>query len=133
MSYTGQEIYNMAIAIIDELSDTGTVDPSRTKDYQFKAPYLLDAWNKEICKVENKSTINKITSLTQTVDVSDINCPSGAYYLAMHFAQSDQNSELVSLCRSKYAELKVEARNPLPFTDIEDVYYDYELDTTYDE
>jgi hypothetical protein len=44
MSYTGTELFNMAIAIIDELSDTGTVNDAQIKEYKYRAPYLLDLW-----------------------------------------------------------------------------------------
>lgn len=50
MSYTGTEIFGMSIAIIDELSDTGTVSDSQVKEYKNRAPYLLDMWQKEMIK-----------------------------------------------------------------------------------
>lgn len=50
MSYTGTEIFNMAIAIIDELSDTGTISESQVREYKYRAPYLLDMWQKEYAK-----------------------------------------------------------------------------------
>jgi hypothetical protein len=119
--YTAQEIYEMSIVIMDELSDSGTVDPNQTKEYHHKAPRLLEMWQRELGAIENIE-VNKISSLTQELDISDANCPSGAYYLAMHFAMADQNSELVSLCRSQYEELKRKARLPLTATTITDVY-----------
>ena len=50
MSYTGTEIKDMAIVIIDELSDAGTVDLNKTKEYGNRAVMLLDMWQKEISK-----------------------------------------------------------------------------------
>lgn len=47
MSYTGLEIFNMSVAIMDALSDTGAVTDAQTKDYKYKAPYLLDLWQHE--------------------------------------------------------------------------------------
>lgn len=47
---TGNEIFDMSIAIIDSLSSTGVVDESETKDYEYRAPYLLDLWQREIVK-----------------------------------------------------------------------------------
>lgn len=120
--YTGQEIFNISIAILDELSDSGTVNPSQVKEYSNRAPFLLDMWQREIGKLENKTDLEKITSLTQTVPVSDNNCPSGAYYLAHEFALADQNDTLASFCLSKYKELKREASKPLAAVQITDVY-----------
>ena len=54
--YTAQEIHNIAISIIDEVSDNGVVDVNKTKEYANRAPYLLDAWQKEM--VESGSLYN---------------------------------------------------------------------------
>lgn len=50
MSYTGTEIHNRAISIIDEISENGTIDANKTKEYANRAPYLLDMWQKEVVK-----------------------------------------------------------------------------------
>ena len=50
MSYTGTEIFNMSVAILDELSDTGTIVDAEIKEYKYRAPYLLDLWQKEYAK-----------------------------------------------------------------------------------
>lgn len=50
MSYTAEEIHNMAITVIDEISDNGTIDVNKTKEYANRAPRLLDMWQKEISK-----------------------------------------------------------------------------------
>jgi len=50
MSYTGTEIFNMGISIIDELSDTGTIVDAQIAEYKYRAPYLLDMWQKEYAK-----------------------------------------------------------------------------------
>ena len=48
--YTGKEIFDNSVSIIDELSDSGTVMDSQVKEYKARAPYLLDMWEKEIAK-----------------------------------------------------------------------------------
>jgi len=48
MAYTGDEIFSRSIAILDELSDTGTIVDSQIKEYKYRAPYLLDLWQKEM-------------------------------------------------------------------------------------
>jgi hypothetical protein len=50
MSYTAQEIFEQAVVIIDELSDSGAVDPNKTKEYSNRAPRLLDMWQREVIK-----------------------------------------------------------------------------------
>ena len=48
--YTAQEIYDMSVVIMDELSDAGTIDVNATSEYRYKAPRLLDMWQKEMAR-----------------------------------------------------------------------------------
>ncbi len=48
MSYTGDEVFAMAISILDELSDSGTIVDNQIKEYKYRAPYLLDLWQHEM-------------------------------------------------------------------------------------
>ena len=50
MAYTGTELFSRAIAILDELSDTGAVVTADVAEYQYRAPYLLDLWQHEMIK-----------------------------------------------------------------------------------
>lgn len=122
MSHTGTEVFNLAVAMLDELSPAGTVSDAQVGEYKNRAPYLLELWQRELGQVENIPVLEKITSLTQTLQVSDAGCSSGAYYLALHFALSDQNSELAAYCRLKYDQLKSILRRPRPGAAITDVY-----------
>lgn len=128
MSYTGQEIFNMSMAIGDALSDTGQINDSEVKEYKFRAPYFLDMFQQEWKDVENISEITKITSLNQILQVSEKGATAGAYYLSRFFAISDQNMELADVCQSKYETLKRECKKPLPATEIVDVYNLYPTD-----
>lgn len=189
MSYTGTEIFNQSIAILDELSDAGTIVESQVKEYKHRAPYLLDLWQKEIGdslqavqEYENADGENahkwtkralptnlkrikevmfidsdlqissipyrrfgdsdiyfyftclgtarmlyvpfpeKITSLTQTLEVDEYKAASGAYYLAEHFAMADMNDELARRCREKFSKLELQKPQPLNATEIIDTY-----------
>jgi hypothetical protein len=48
--YTGTEIFDMSIVIIDDLTDTGVVSDTQSREYKNRAPYLLDMWQHEISK-----------------------------------------------------------------------------------
>lgn len=50
MPYTGEEIFNASIAILDELSDSGTIVDSQINEYKYRAPYLLDLFQHEMAK-----------------------------------------------------------------------------------
>lgn len=122
MSYTAQDVHEMAIVVLDELSASGNVDPNKTKEYANRAPRLLDMWKWEMARIEGLTDLGKITSLSQTLPISDRNCPSGAYYLAMHYAMADMNDELAAICKNKYQELKHEATLPATAVAITDAY-----------
>ena len=47
MSYTGTEIFNIAIAILDELNEAGAVSDTQVREYKNRAPYLLGIWQRE--------------------------------------------------------------------------------------
>jgi hypothetical protein len=122
MSYTGTEIFNMAIAVIDELSDSGSVSEAQVREYKNRAPFLLDMWQHELMVAENIEELEKFKALTQVLQVSDEGCTSGVYYLAMHFALADMNSELAGLCQGKYNALRTAGRKPRISKSVRDVY-----------
>jgi hypothetical protein len=66
----------------------------------------------------------KITALTQTLEISDGAAAAAAHYLAMHFAESDQNDSLKNLCKERYQEVlyKTTVKKPLAPSKIRDVY-----------
>lgn len=50
MAVTGKNIFDKAISLIDELSDSGVVQDAQVREYKSRAPYLLDMWQKEMAK-----------------------------------------------------------------------------------
>lgn len=122
MAYTGTQLFNMSIAIIDEISDSGTIVEAQVKEYKSRAPYLLDLWQHEMIPIENLTDVEPYANLTDELVVSERGCASAPYYLAMHFAASDQNTELQVSCQYMYEKLKREAKLPSDETDITDAY-----------
>lgn len=51
MAYTAQQIFDLSIAIKNDLSEVGLVTDDETAEFKYRAPYLLDAWQKEIARV----------------------------------------------------------------------------------
>jgi hypothetical protein len=66
----------------------------------------------------------KIAALTQTLEIDEITCISGSYYLAEHFAMADQNDALAARCKDKFRELKIDSmiKTPLQPSEIKDIY-----------
>jgi hypothetical protein len=77
-----------------------------------------------IVRIKYVPVPDKITDLSQTLEVDDVTATSGAYYLAEHFAMADQNDALAQRCRDKFRELKMESmiKQPLSPSEIIDVY-----------
>jgi hypothetical protein len=73
MSYTGQEIFEQAVVIIDELSDSGAVDPNKTKEYSNRAPRLLDMWQHENIKNGDKYKTFEISCFRKRNLLGDLN------------------------------------------------------------
>ena len=48
MAYSVKEIFDMSIALADEISENGTIDANKTKEYANRAPYIADMWQKEM-------------------------------------------------------------------------------------
>jgi hypothetical protein len=188
MSYTGKKIFDMSISVIDELSESGSVNADDVKEYSNRAPGLLNLWQSDVAylleavtEYENtneearykwtKATLpsdyreikeitffdedslfrtidykiignediylyytkkgkailtyipfpTEITALTQTIQADDVTALSGAYFLAEHFANADQNDELARLCNIKYNILKAQALRPKPLSSVETI------------
>ena len=47
---TAENIFNKAIVILDELTETGAITDSEIAEYKHRAPYLLDMFQKEMAK-----------------------------------------------------------------------------------
>lgn len=74
MSYTGTEIFNQSIAVIDELSDTGQVSDSQVREYKSRAPFLLDMWQHEIMKNSDTSKTFEISCFRKINLLGDLAC-----------------------------------------------------------
>lgn len=118
---TARNIFNKAIAIIDEVSEGGTILHEDVAEYEDKALYLLDLWQYEVTSLEDYEII-EITDMAQELQMSDRAAQTGAYYLAEHFALSDMNTEVALYCRRKYQALKTSFTDPLEGASIKDVY-----------
>lgn len=71
---TARDVYNRAIALIDEISsETGSVDVSTTDDYEARSPFLIDLLQKEVARV---GKYKKVADIAVTASTDD---PTSAY------------------------------------------------------
>lgn len=180
MSTTAQQVFDRAIALIDEIdATTGLVDTETTEDYEARAPYLIDVLQKELAKaspyvkvyeytyaydgdvtwfkvtlptdcdriqkivfslfpdtrlnyllegtdiymdfhypedgkirIAYEAVPTTVTSLSDTLVLSDLALNAMVYGLAKKFVEVEQNEYLVSLFNKEYDSLRILASAP---------------------
>ena len=73
MAYTGQEIFERSMAVMDEISETGTLNPDDVAEYEAKAPLLLDIWSKRMAKTAGKKKSFEISCFRKKNLLGDLN------------------------------------------------------------
>ena len=116
-----EDIFTMTMAMIDEMNDNGTLDPTTTAEYRAKAPAILTMLQNEIIGIENRYRKYEdyiypvpIEELDQNVQVDNIKAntllTNGlASHLMIH-----ENKALASFFQERYEEMKVRYLKPLP-------------------
>lgn len=126
-----EDIFTITMAMIDEMNDNSTLDPTTTAEYRAKAPFILTMLQNEIIGIENRYRKKDeyvfpvpIEELDQNVQVDNIKAntllTNGlASHLMIH-----ENKALASFFQERYEEMKVRYLKPLPAKreNIEDVY-----------
>jgi hypothetical protein len=86
---TVRDIFDHAMALIDE------TDPENEKDYEYKAPQLVDALQRELAFYEGKTSAGKIEGMNSALTVSDDTALRiMPYGLAASFALADRNADM---------------------------------------
>ena len=134
---TGEDIFKMTMAMIDEMLTSGDLDAEATAEYKAKAPYILTMLQNEIVGIENRYKKEDeriypvaIESLSQPFQVDDIKATNLltnglAAYLMMH-----EDKTLANFFEQQYEEkkgmfLKPSPRKPETKEDIYDATLNY--------
>lgn len=119
MAVTGQQVLNRALALMDEVIETGAITTDTPEYYKTKAINILNILQVELLPLS--ATITPITDLTQNLQVTDrIAYLVLPYGLAAHLLIVDDIG-ISSFWNARYEELK----RKLPtggITPIVDVY-----------
>ena len=120
-----EAIFIITMAMIDEMTDQGTLDETTTAEYRAKAPSILTMLQNEIIGIENRYktqddmvTPVPIEDLQQPVQIDDIKAntllTNGlAANLMLH-----EDKTLASFFEQRYEELKTLFLKPSPKTPI---------------
>lgn len=128
---TGENVFTITMAMIDEMLSTGELDAETTQDYRGKAPAILTMLQNELIGIENRFRKKEdyiypvpIESLNQTFQVDDIKASALltnglAAQLMLH-----EDKTLANYFEQRYEEMKGMFLKPTPATPEkrEDVY-----------
>jgi hypothetical protein len=73
MAYTGRELFERAMAVMDEISETGVLNPDDVAEYEAKAPLLLDIWSRRMAKVAGKKKTFELSCVRKKNLLGDLN------------------------------------------------------------
>lgn len=118
MAVTGEEVFRIAMVLIDEVTDQGTINASDVMDYKGKAPALLTTLQAELLPITETPTI--INDLTMPLKLSDKICLMVLPYgLAANYMLTEDKSA-ASYFNQKFEELR--AKIPTKIVPISDKY-----------
>lgn len=115
------DIFTTTMAMVDEMSDNGELDPTSVAEYKSKAPYILTMLQNEIIGIQNRYRKYEeyiypvpIETLEQDVQIDDIEANTLLTNgLAAHL-MINENRTLASFFQQRYEELKTIYLKPKP-------------------
>ena len=130
---TAQRVFDLTMALMDEMSESGATDTSDTKEYKNRTLNILNVLRGELYPYsdtyQEEDTGERpisiaIQNFTDYITLDDYICQSILPYgLAAHLLL-DENPSSASFFQQKYDELKagLARGNPKTSEDIEDIY-----------
>ena len=116
---TGQDVYIRALALLDELDDDGAANTDT--GYEGKAPYIIDAVQRDIAQLAGIDVLAPVTALSDTLYISDDHALRIAPYgVAAEFALQDKMSDEY---QKNYMEYKKRLQSVRSTTEKRDPYH----------
>lgn len=118
MPITGQQVYDIAMVLIDEVTELGGITPDTPKYYQTKAKSIINLLQAELSPAGTEITF--INDLSESVSLPDKEALMILPYgVASHLMLSEDQG-IASFFNNRYDELKRKAT--VSFQQITDVY-----------
>ena len=106
MSMTARDVYERAMALIDETETDGSISSEYAADYEGKAPRLIDTLQHELAFYESVTLTASIDDLDDVLEISDDTAVRiMPYGLASVFALADKNTDMYGDYSSMYRRL----------------------------
>lgn len=130
---TAQRVFDLTMALMDEMSESGATDTADTKEYKNRTLNILNVLRGELypysdtyldAETGKRPIAIVIQNFTDEIALDDYICQSILPYgLAAHLLL-DENPSSASFFQQKYDELKAGLARGMPKTseDIEDIY-----------
>ena len=103
MSVTAQNVFDRTMALYAQTNKSGTVDISKSTEYQNKSIPLINQVLREVAHLEGNDEVDEITTLTALFEVTDDSAlrvmPWGLMQL---FALSDGDNDMFGFSSTKY-------------------------------
>ncbi len=97
---TAQDVYELALALIDQ------TDTQDAKDYEKRAPLMIDVLQHELAFYEGVSVTRAVGRLEDTLEISDDTAERiMPYGLAASFALADKNGDMYADYSTMYRSL----------------------------
>lgn len=94
---TARDVYELSLALVDEIEDDGSISAEYAVSYEGKAPRIIDILQKELAFYEGALLTARIGSLDDVLEISDDTAMRiMPYGLAANFALADKNSDAYS-------------------------------------
>ena len=116
---TGQQVYDTALVLIDEVTELGGLVPDTPKYYQTKAKHIINLLQAELLPAGEEIAV--LNDLSETVSVPDkVAIGVLPYGVAAHLMLSEDPG-VASFLNNRYDELKrKQATKAKPITDAYD-------------
>lgn len=136
MATTAQDVFEKAMSIMDELSDSGEADTADTAEYKNRTLNILNVLGGELFPYSDtyefdtpgeRPIMRVIESFDDYIDLDDYCCRTVMPYGLVSHLWLDENPTGASFCQQRYDELKEQLKRGLPMAseDITDIYGSY--------
>lgn len=133
MATTAQDVFEKAMSLMDELSDTGEADTADTLEYKNRTLAIINILSGELfpysdtyCNAEPgiRPIFMPVTKFDEEIDLDDYCCRSVLPYGLVSHLWLDENPTGASFCQQRYDELKARLSQGMPqmSEDVYDVY-----------
>ena len=133
MATTPQDVFEIAMSIMDELSDSGEADTADTAEYKNRTVPILNVLAGELYPYSDtyeydedgiRPIVRVIEDFSDNIGLDDYCCRSILPYGLVAHLLLDENPTSASYCQQRYDELKATLTRGLPQVseDIGDVY-----------